>query len=126
VQNIVTRKQDAISQEKYGISSFPVSDDALCFKIVDHSMEPEYRIGEIVFIDKLQLEPGDHVVAHVKSQNATIFRVFEYDGADHCKLSPLNTQYRVLRFANEDWSQDVEIIGVMVYHGRVRRIRHSS
>lgn len=125
LQNMAQRMIDARANGSFAISSVSVSEEGLSFSVIDRSMEPEYRISEIVCVDQVPLEPGDHVVAHIRTLNVTIFRVFEFEGTDFRKLVPLNSQYQALRFTNDEWQQDVEVIGVMVSHFRTRRTRHT-
>jgi transcriptional regulator with XRE-family HTH domain len=125
VRNLVSRKQDATLRRDFALSDEALSAEAVAFKITDRSMAPLYNVGEPVIVDKLPFEPGEHIVAHIKSKNATVFRVFEYDGPDHCQLVPLNPQYQVLRFTNAEFESDVDVIGVMVHHGRKRQKSHT-
>jgi transcriptional regulator with XRE-family HTH domain len=123
VGNMAARKQEAFSRNSTS-PEIALSETSIAFAIVDESMAPEYQIDEIVTVDSLPFEPGDHIVAHIKTENVTIFRVFEFDGAEHCKLSPINPKHRVLRFTTAEFQRHVDVLGVMVSHLRKRRVRN--
>ena len=124
VDNMVARRQESLAAGRI-TPEIALSDNSIAFAMADQSMEPEYQIAEIVTVDRLDPEPGDHILAHIKTEDATVFRVFEFDGADYVKLLPINAKFRVLRFSDEEWKRDVEVIGVMVSHIRSRRARNT-
>lgn len=133
LDNMLSRMQEALGNNSFlgppetiTPNNIELSKHTLTFIMSDQSMEPEYAVGEYVTVDLVPPEPGDHIVAHVKSENATVFRAFEYEGSEFIKLSPINPKYRVLRFTTEEFRQNVEVIGVMIGHLRGRRVRHTS
>jgi SOS-response transcriptional repressor LexA len=104
------------------ITTFPASDKAIAFEIIDTSMSPEYAIGDIVTIEPdLEVEPGDHVVARILSKDVETFREFRYEGADYYLLAPLHPHHQTLRFTHEQWEADVAVVGVMVSQFREGR-----
>ena len=89
--------------------------------IVGNSMEPEFREGDVVFIDPdVVPRPGDFVVARNSEQEAT-FKKYRprgtVDGIEVFELVPLNEDYAPMRSDH----QPIQIIGTMVEHTRYRR-----
>ncbi|HHX5328505.1 TPA: LexA family protein [Legionella pneumophila] len=95
-----------------------LSNEAFALKIVDESMTPEIRVGDIIIIDPLALpKPGDYVVVKVKMQKEVILCQYK-------KLSYTSSEFELLTL-NDTWPninvsdcEAVEIIGVVVQNIR--------
>ncbi|HAU1546666.1 TPA: helix-turn-helix domain-containing protein [Legionella pneumophila] len=95
-----------------------LSNEAFALKIVDESMTPEIRVGDIIIIDPLALpKPGDYVVVKVKMQKEVILCQYK-------KLSYTSSEFELLTL-NDTWPninvsdcEAVKIIGVVVQNIR--------
>lgn len=90
--------------------------------ITGNSMEPEFKSGDVVFIDPdVVPNPGDYVVARNSEAEATFKkyrpRGMNEHGVPVFELVPLNEDYATMRSDH----QPIQIIGTMVEHTRYRR-----
>lgn len=104
-----------LAEDGYGPNTFGLV-------IAGNSMEPEFRAGDVVFIDPdVQPNPGDYVVARNSEEEATFKkyrpRGMNEHGVPVFELIPLNEDYAPMRSDH----QPIEIIGTMVEHTRYRR-----
>jgi len=106
------------------ISSADISTDSFGFKIMDFSMMPEFKQGELVIIDpELTPEAGDIVLVATVNRDVLLRkykqRGISDDGSFIYELHPLNDDFEIL----SSTSSELKILGVMVEHRRLRRNR---
>lgn len=92
-------------------------------RIVGDSMEPEFREGDVIFVDPdVAPKAGSYVVAKNNEEEATFkkyrSRGKDAEGNEVFELVPLNENYATLRSDREP----IAIIGVVVEHTRVFRV----
>ena len=76
-----------------------LSADAFALKMVDESMMPEIRVGDVLVIDPLvSPKPGDYIVALLESEQSVIVRKYKQLSA-----SREAQQYELIAL-NEDWA----------------------
>lgn len=86
-----------------------------------HSMEPEYRPGDILIVLKQDdCENGDDCIVAVNGFDATFKRVYKYE--NEIELRPLNNEYRSMFYTNKDIQKlPVRILGVVVEFRRSKK-----
>lgn len=80
--------------------------------VEDNSMEPQFRMGDLVIVDKeLSPKPGDYVLAYLSSKKQVVLRKF--GEADGCvfQLLASNDLWATVSVKLED---DVQLFGVVV------------
>lgn len=110
-------------------TQFSTGARAMAITLVDTSMEPEFRAGDIVVVDPdLEPLPGDFICARIRVSRKPVFRRYRLvRGADHgteamIELAPLNPDWPTERYDNTD---ALEILGVMTEHTRRGRASRS-
>ena len=104
------------AQNQHGALTFAL-------KVMGDSMEPEFREGDVIFVDP-DKEPkaGSYVVAKNHEEEATFkkyrSRGKDAEGREVFELVPLNENYATLRSDQEP----ITIIGVVVEHTRVFKV----
>lgn len=95
--------------------------DYFALLVKGDSMTPEYRDGDIVVV-RVQptAETGDDVVAYVGDSDATLKRFTRTENG--VELRPLNPEYPILRFTNDEIAAlPLSVAGVVVEQRRRRR-----
>ncbi|OGV28480.1 MAG: XRE family transcriptional regulator [Legionellales bacterium RIFCSPHIGHO2_12_FULL_35_11] len=85
-------------------------------QVVEASMQPEVRIGDLVIVDvELMPNPGDLVLVHLPTKKQTVLR--KYGEAEGCLFQLLadNELWATIHVKNKE---DAEIVGVVVEHRR--------
>ena len=101
-----------------------LSGAAFALKIEGHSMAPEFQSGDVIVVDpEVQMRPGDIVLAELDNEERATFkrckgRGVDAGGGEFVELTPLNSDYPVLRL---DSSHPGKIIAIMTEHRRLRR-----
>jgi len=95
-------------------------ENAFAVRVNDSSMHPTFCEGDIVIIDPdRQPNPGQLIIAHVKSSKQNLLRKFrecEDDAGKICfELIPLNPDWRTLVLSNEI---ETTIVGTVIEHRR--------
>lgn len=109
---------------EYVMTDMDWSQFTFALRIEGDSMEPDFKQGDVIIVDpEVEPTPGEFVVAKNGEHEAT-FKKYRptgigLHGVDTFELTPLNSDYPVLR------SQDIPlvIIGTMVEHRIYRRKR---
>ncbi len=99
----------------------PVSDNSATFaiKIDDHSMSPEFSIGDVVIMDsQIEPSPGKYVLVQLSNQNKALLRKYRVvnDGIQKqltIEFVPLNSDWPILSFTD---LKSCRILGVCVEH----------
>lgn len=104
-------------------------DDCFALRVIGHSMEPDFQVGDILVIDPtISPMPGDFVVASRVSRQSdeieTTFKKYKPRGYDEFgnllfELIPLNDDYPKY----ESQKEQLTITGVLVEHRRSYRTR---
>lgn len=97
--------------------TIPVSDsygdDVVAIQIHGHDMEPEFKPGEIVIVDKTaDIKPGSYVLAVYGGHG--VFRKLKVTGDDEFMLAPLNQDYPTIHAS----SDNCKITGAAINHIR--------
>ena len=93
--------------------------EPFALRVLDDSMEPEFRRGCIIVIDPTgRATDGSYVL--VEGQTDVLFRQLKKNGSDW-QLQPLNTQYAASNEVNDDLSN---VMGIIVQRAGVRRSYH--
>lgn len=93
------------------------SDKTFILRVQGSSMEPEYRDGDLIFVDpSVQAEHNSDVIVRLENANTATFKRLQIVG-DKSYLSPIN----------RDWPEPVipinehaQICGVVIFSGRLR------
>jgi SOS-response transcriptional repressor LexA len=93
--------------------------EPFALRVLDDSMEPEFRRGCIIVIDPTgRATDGSYVL--VEGQTDVLFRQLKKNGSDW-QLQPLNTQYAASNEVKNDLSN---VMGIIVQRAGVRRSYH--
>lgn len=93
------------------------SEKTFILRVQGESMEPEYRDGDLIFIDPLvQAGHNSDIVVRLENANTATFKRLQIVGGKHY-ISPIN----------KDWPEPVipideraQICGVVIFSGRLR------
>jgi SOS-response transcriptional repressor LexA len=116
-----TPKDDEIRETVMTHLEYPP--DTFALRINEDSMEPVFRLGDIVVIDPtIKPRPGDCVVAKDESGETPTFRQYRNAGLNEhgvevFELHPLNPLYAAMRSDR----QQLTIVGTMVEHRKYRK-----
>lgn len=92
----------------------PHSDDTFVLRVRGDSMSPEYREGELIFVDpSVEAKHGDDVVVHFGDRDETTFKQLRQEGS-RAYLKPRNPNWPD-QFI--EVNENSRIIGVVIFSG---------
>lgn len=92
-----------------------LSEDAFALIVEDHSMRPEFTPGDVLIADPaVAAEPGDYVIAELKSEKSALFRKFRQSNKGF-ELLPLNADWVSIAIGSEN---DGHVVATIIEHRR--------